>query len=101
MSHVLIKYAQVLICISAGEGSRHFSAFHYTCKVENSKILSFLQIFVSKLTELASAKIISKPGFIALQESRYKIPCTVNLNHNLHVQCCYATGHVCSVDSEA
>ena len=29
MPHVLIKYAHVLICISAGEGSRHFSAFHY------------------------------------------------------------------------
>ena len=28
MPHVLIKYAHVLICISAGEGSRHFSAFH-------------------------------------------------------------------------
>ena len=28
--HVLIKYAHVLICISAGEGSRHFSAFHYS-----------------------------------------------------------------------
>ena len=27
MPHVLIKYAHVLICISAGEGSRHFSAF--------------------------------------------------------------------------
>ena len=29
MPHVLIKYAHVLICISAGEGSRHFSAFHF------------------------------------------------------------------------
>ena len=28
MPHVLIKYAHVLICISVGEGSRHFSAFH-------------------------------------------------------------------------
>ena len=28
MPHVLIKYAHVLICISAGEGSWHFSAFH-------------------------------------------------------------------------
>ena len=28
MPHVVIKYAHVLICISAGEGSRHFSAFH-------------------------------------------------------------------------
>ena len=27
MQHVLIKYAHVLICISAGEGSQHFSAF--------------------------------------------------------------------------
>ena len=27
MPHVLIKYAHVLICISAGEGSWHFSAF--------------------------------------------------------------------------
>ena len=27
MPHVLIKYAYVLICISAGKGSRHFSAF--------------------------------------------------------------------------
>ena len=31
MPHVLIKYAHVLICISAGEGSRHFSAFHLYC----------------------------------------------------------------------
>ena len=31
MPHVLIKYAHVLICISAGEGSRHFSAFHLSC----------------------------------------------------------------------
>ena len=33
MPHVLIKYAHVLhvlICISVGEGSRHFSAFHIT-----------------------------------------------------------------------
>ena len=30
MPHVLIKYAHVLICISAGEGSRHFSAFHFS-----------------------------------------------------------------------
>ena len=29
MPHVLIKYAHVLICISAGEGSRHFSAIYY------------------------------------------------------------------------
>ena len=29
MPHVLIKYAHVLICISAGEGSRLFSAFHF------------------------------------------------------------------------
>ena len=29
MPHVLIKYAHVLIYISAGEGSRHFSAFIY------------------------------------------------------------------------
>ena len=28
MPHVLIKYAHMLICISAGEGSQHFSAFH-------------------------------------------------------------------------
>ena len=28
MPHMLIKYAHVLICISAGKGSRHFSAFH-------------------------------------------------------------------------
>ena len=28
MPHVLIKYAHVLICISAGGGSWHFSAFH-------------------------------------------------------------------------
>ena len=28
MPHVLIKYAHVLICISAGKGSRHFSAFY-------------------------------------------------------------------------
>ena len=28
MPHMLIKYAHVLICISAGEGSRQFSAFH-------------------------------------------------------------------------
>ena len=28
MPHVLIKYAHVLVCISAGEGSRRFSAFH-------------------------------------------------------------------------
>ena len=28
MPHFLIKYAHMLICISAGEGSRHFSAFH-------------------------------------------------------------------------
>ena len=28
MPHVLIKYAHVLICISAGEDSWHFSAFH-------------------------------------------------------------------------
>ena len=28
MPHVLIKYAYVLICISAGEGSQHFSAFY-------------------------------------------------------------------------
>ena len=27
MPHVLIKYAHVLICISVGEGSWHFSAF--------------------------------------------------------------------------
>ena len=27
MPHVLIEYAHVLICISAGKGSRHFSAF--------------------------------------------------------------------------
>ena len=27
MPHVLIKYVYVLICISAGKGSRHFSAF--------------------------------------------------------------------------
>ena len=26
-THVLIKYAHVLICISVGEDSRHFSAF--------------------------------------------------------------------------
>ena len=26
--HALIKYAHMLICISAGEGSQHFSAFH-------------------------------------------------------------------------
>ena len=30
MPHVLIKYAHVLICISVGKGSRHFSAFHYS-----------------------------------------------------------------------
>ena len=29
MPHVLIKYAHVLICISVGEGSWHFSAFHF------------------------------------------------------------------------
>ena len=29
MPHVLIKYAHVLICISAGKGSWHFSAFHF------------------------------------------------------------------------
>ena len=29
MPHMLIKYAHVLICISAGEGSQHFSAFHF------------------------------------------------------------------------
>ena len=28
MPHVLIKYAHVLICISAGKGSRHFSAIY-------------------------------------------------------------------------
>ena len=31
MPHVLIKYAHMLICISVGEGSRHFSAFHFSC----------------------------------------------------------------------
>ena len=29
MPHVLIKYAHVFICISAGEGSQHFSAYGY------------------------------------------------------------------------
>ena len=29
MPHVLIKYAHVLICIYAGEGSRHLVLFHY------------------------------------------------------------------------
>ena len=28
---MLIKYPHVLICICAGEGSRHFSAIYYTC----------------------------------------------------------------------
>ena len=28
---MLIKYAHVVICISAGEGSQHFSAFHLEC----------------------------------------------------------------------
>ena len=27
MPHMQIKYAHVLICISAGEGSQHFTAF--------------------------------------------------------------------------
>ena len=36
MPHVLIKYAHVLICISAGEGSRHFSAFHWICSHSRS-----------------------------------------------------------------
>ena len=30
MPHMLIKYAHVLICISAGKGSQHFSAFYFT-----------------------------------------------------------------------
>ena len=51
MPHVLIKYAHVLICISVGEGSRHFSAFisslvlkaggHYECHVSGSIIMLY------------------------------------------------------------
>ena len=55
MPHVLIKYAHVLICISAGEGSRHFSAFIY-----------FISIFWG---------ITPRPStFITL----YKICCTIH-----------------------
>ena len=39
MLHMLIKYARVLICISAGEGSQHFSAFHFS--IHESKEQNF------------------------------------------------------------
>ena len=38
MQHVLIKYAHVFICISAGEGSRHFSAFIFIHVVDDNRI---------------------------------------------------------------
>ena len=37
-SDMLIKYAHVLICIWAGEGSQHFSAFHL--EVQISKLIN-------------------------------------------------------------
>ena len=47
MPHMLIKYAHVLICISAGEGSRHFSAFHLD---GISSFMLLTKIFVVRYT---------------------------------------------------
>ena len=45
MPHVIIKYAHVLIYISAGEGSRHFSAFHcYSTLLYIFNILNYICI---------------------------------------------------------
>ena len=46
MQHVLIKYAHVFICISAGEGSRHFSAFIAMVTVPASTLLVCYSHFI-------------------------------------------------------
>ena len=40
MPHVLIKYAHVLICISEGDGSWYFSAFHLVGNQELKPLVS-------------------------------------------------------------
>ena len=80
MPHMLIKYAHVLICISAGEGSRHFSAFHFynnSCITEdahsnNSLIYTDPNIFHSQF----KTPSIYMYGFAALID---KISCTVKI----------------------
>ena len=46
MPHMLIKYAHVLICISAGEGSRHFSVFHYNHKFVVKEFIICVQLYL-------------------------------------------------------
>ena len=65
MPHVLIKYAHVLICISAGEGSRHFSAFHnyyvnpFTLLIYFSLKKIKKQVSYGQLAECIKGKLIS------------------------------------------
>ena len=76
MPHMLIKYAHVLICISAGEGSRHFSAFHY------------IMIMVTAQKKTVSA--------ISAQECMSPVPahmlcCTDTHMYKQHKMCHYVT----------
>ena len=47
MPHLLIKYAHVLICISAGKGSRHFSAFYFTIDRSYGELWKIIRRFPS------------------------------------------------------
>ena len=83
MPHVLIKYAHVLICISAGEGSRHFSAFHITC------IYNHLHIFLIALVSVSDQfyqelpmVIPSLPRSHIIKETRQRL----KLNSSIEVK---------------
>ena len=56
MPHVLIKYAHVLICISVGEGSWHFSAFHLEQDMLVNKLMLKKQYFRIEMKEGTSVE---------------------------------------------
>ena len=61
MPHVVIKYAHVLICISVGEGSRHFSAFHFKMFLYNISLMPWqLDEFEDHCYSFSSKNIIVK-----------------------------------------
>ena len=74
MPHVIIKYVHVLICISAGEGSRHFSAFHLVGNQEltpKASVLDYppnkVSLFWETIFEVTFCGL-SKEGLLGIKE---------------------------------
>ena len=72
MPHMLIKYARV-ICIRAGQGSRHFSAF-----ILRSPSLASLWKFPSAAGDVWYWEVANKHGYCDDQEEHSQKPLFVS-----------------------